>query len=203
MPAARQATLGFSVHTGWAAVVAIAGKMTEPEVVDRRRVELLDGDSANTDRFVYHKAAEMGLPAARKFVDSTTKQVHKATLAAIKAAVSKLSEEGLRVTRAAIIGGNSGAQGELEVILKSHSAIHTAEGELYRGAVATACHSLKLAIRPVSARELVAQAASGAGLKPASVEKYVADMKRAVGAPWAQDQKQAMMAAWAALGAKS
>jgi hypothetical protein len=49
--------VGCSVGTGWAVLVSIAAEgpdFAEPEVVDRRRVDLVPGP----DRFAYHLAAE-------------------------------------------------------------------------------------------------------------------------------------------------
>ncbi len=65
MAATRPAALGFSVHTGWAALVALSGPADAPQVVDRRRIELIDGPDADAARFLYHLASELDLPAAR------------------------------------------------------------------------------------------------------------------------------------------
>lgn len=37
-----EAALGFRAHSGWAAMVALAGALNAPLVVDRRRLELAD-----------------------------------------------------------------------------------------------------------------------------------------------------------------
>ncbi len=36
-----RATLGFRVHSGWAAAVALCGPLDAPVVVDRRRIQLV------------------------------------------------------------------------------------------------------------------------------------------------------------------
>jgi hypothetical protein len=83
--------------------------------------------------------------------------------------------------------------------MRSHAAIHAAEGQLYRQAIAVACRTLGLEIREVPARDAASVAARRVGLTEALLAKHVAGLKRAVGPPWGQDQKQAMFAAWAAL----
>ena len=36
------AALGLRAHSGWAALVVVAGPRSSPAVVDRRRIELID-----------------------------------------------------------------------------------------------------------------------------------------------------------------
>src|SRR5579864_8369790 len=60
MPADR-ATVGFKLHTGWGALVAVAGAPGNIRILLRRRLELMPPGEA-IPRFVYHEAAE--LPAA-------------------------------------------------------------------------------------------------------------------------------------------
>src|SRR5580704_6453830 len=129
MAAARQAALGFSVHTGWAAVVAVAGSLTTPEVVDRRKLDLIGGEGGDSARFVYHAASELELSAAKQLVIATTRAVSKSALTGLRAVVADLKERGLRVASAAIITGGSRPLGTLEATLRSHAAIHTAEGQ--------------------------------------------------------------------------
>jgi hypothetical protein len=174
----------------------------KPDVVERRRIELIDAED-DMARFVYHNAAELKFPAAKKLVSTTAKVVRKKTMTDLLAAVNELGRRGLRVTRAGVIGGAPRRLGELEAILRSHAAIHTAEGELYRGAIATACETLGLAVSWLDDDELTDLAAARLGMKAATIDAYVASMKRAVGPPWGLDQKRAMIAAWLVLGGES
>jgi hypothetical protein len=202
----QAAALGFSVHTGWASLVAVAGPLDGPQVVDRRRLALLDGPDADAGRFVYHLASELELPAAKKLVDRTTAAANKTTLAGLRAAAGELADRGYRIARAAVIGGGAGPTLTLESILRSHTAIHAAEGKLYRDAIAAACRALACKILEIPARQLGEATSKQTGLSPGRLEKHASAMKRLVGPPWGQDQKQAMLAAWAALadaGSKS
>src|SRR5512139_2773164 len=54
--ASPRAGFGFSVHTGWATLVAITGGF---EVVDRRRIDMVDGTDRRRPRFAYHAAREL------------------------------------------------------------------------------------------------------------------------------------------------
>src|SRR5690349_18385424 len=60
--------LGFRAHSGWAAVVAIAGPLGAPDVVDRSRIDLLDRTIPGAAQ-PYHAAAEMELKQAEKLID--------------------------------------------------------------------------------------------------------------------------------------
>jgi hypothetical protein len=199
MARSQRAALGFSVHTGWACLVAVTGDVEAPRVALRRRVELLDGPDANAARFVYHLASEQELSAAKKLVERTTRAVRKTTLEGLRRALGELSDRGMNVVQAAILVGSAGPSGTLESILRSHATIHSAEGALYREAIFDACESLGIAALAISSRELANVAAAATGRTSASMEKHSGEAKRSVGAPWGQDQKQAMLAAWAAL----
>jgi hypothetical protein len=98
---------------------------------------------------------------------------------------------GYQPVASAVIVGNQPFDNPLDQILKAHSLIHAAEGELYRHAIMSASEACGLAVTPVRARELEAP-----GLR-----KVLTDVGRRAGRPWAQDQKESLLAALVALGA--
>jgi hypothetical protein len=203
-PMTRQrqaAALGLSVHTGWASLVAVAGPLDAPAVVDRRRIELLDGPHADARRFVYHRARQLDLPSARRLVDRESAAIRAATLASLRDALAALSAQQLPCASAGIIANSEAPAGLLQRILQSHARIHAGEGQLYRGAIAAACDALKAKTILVPPSALVEAAAEAAGLPAAEVEKHLAAQRARLGPPWGQDQKDAMLAAWCALGA--
>src|SRR5260221_8560561 len=63
-----EAALGFRSHSGWAALVAVAGPAAEPSVVVRRRVEL----SRRTPRQPFHAAEGRPFAAAEALVRRST-----------------------------------------------------------------------------------------------------------------------------------
>jgi hypothetical protein len=198
MSATRDAALGFSVHTGWAAMVAIVGPLSKPEVVDRQRVQLIES-AEDMARFVYHNAAELDISAARRLVNTTCKSVRKATLTALLAAIQDLRRRGIQVTRAGVIGTAPGLPTTLEAILKSHAAIHAAEGNLYRGAITTACETLGLTVSYGTPDDMTRSTAARVRMTAGTLDAYISGLKKQVGPPWGLDQKQAMIAAWSAL----
>src|SRR5262249_6175684 len=65
--AMKRAGVGFREHTGWAAMVALGGRVHAPVVVARRRYELCEDD---LPRAVYHAARPLDLENAEKLVRS-------------------------------------------------------------------------------------------------------------------------------------
>ena len=186
----RRVALGFSVHTGWAAVVALGGGA----IVDRRRIEMMGDDRAHP-RFVYHNARELSLDAAKRSVKDAISESLTHAKAALKAAIQELEAKGHEVVAGGVIVGNKPVMESLETILASHSLIHSAEGELFRNAVRDACKGLKLPIVDIPAKQLETEAARVV----TDVEDYLEKMGRAAGRPWAKDQKDACLAATVAL----
>jgi hypothetical protein len=199
MAKSQIATLGFSVHTGWSSMVAVAGPPKSPAALASHRLALLDGENADERRFVYHRASEIDLPSARRLVERTTKEVHKVTLTSLRAALAGLANSGYRACRAAIVASGGKSLPKLEDTLRAHAAIHAAEGQLYRHAIDAACQSLGVEPWYVPARELGAIAAARIGMAKPALDEHLAAARAALGPPWGQDQKQAMLAAWTAL----
>jgi hypothetical protein len=68
MASRARAAIGFSVHTGWAAAVAVGGPAEAPEVLARARLELLREEDGVV-RFVFHSVEKKPLGEARAVVE--------------------------------------------------------------------------------------------------------------------------------------
>src|SRR6202166_5474157 len=83
------AALGFRVHSGWAALVAVAGPLAAPAVLARRRIELID-DASPGGAQPFHAARLLPLDAAQRLVasslDGATRMARGALAAAPRAA---------------------------------------------------------------------------------------------------------------------
>ena len=151
--------LGFAPHSGWAALVALGGTAQAPALILRERLEMADGALAGSKQ-PYHALENWPLPEAQR------------ALAHFEASATALATKGLRglVARARALGAEPGSAGildsagrsaaTLESILVSHALIHTADGEHFRAALASACEELGLAVTRVRARELPQRAAA-------------------------------------------
>jgi len=90
----------------------------------------------------------------------------------------------------------------LEEILESHALIHTADGELFREALADACAQCKLPLQRVKEKKLLAEATHSLGQTEPTLVKQLAELGQTFDAPWTQDEKLATLAAWLALSGK-
>ncbi|HXV63285.1 MAG TPA: hypothetical protein VEK15_21480, partial [Vicinamibacteria bacterium] len=77
MPARSEASVGFSIHTGWAAAVVVEGPLRAPRIVDRAR----------PPRGFGRYGRGTGLPTGRRDGERCRlKLVHEATRAAARRA---------------------------------------------------------------------------------------------------------------------
>jgi hypothetical protein len=176
--------LGFRVHSGWAALVAVAGSVREPEVLLRRRIEFADFENHQTVQ-PYHAAAEMALPKAEKFLARIAEEARELAQQAIRQAIEELKPR--RVACAATTLSSGRPTGSLEATLASHPAIHTAEGQFFRSVVRAACEDCGLHCHGHKEKELADQVAP------------ISDLGKLLGPPWQSDQKLAALAAWLVL----
>ena len=91
----------------------------------------------------------------------------------------------------------------LEATLDSHALIHSAEGELFREALAQAIKGSGLPVKGVREREAYEQGAGGLRLAGDKLRLRLSEMGRAMGVPWTQDQKLAALVAWLVLAGAS
>jgi hypothetical protein len=200
MAARQTAALGFSVHTGWAVLVAVSVPAPgEIALLDRRRIVMIPDTDREEPRFVYHAARELELHEAEQRVRSSSERARRNATEALDAAVKELGAAGRRIVASGVIGGGRTPASSLEAILKSHSLVHAAEGTLFREAVRAASESLELRTTEVPAKELTDRAARRLGLTPAKLETLLARVGREAGPPWAKDQRDACLAAVIAL----
>lgn len=195
---AAPAALGFRLHTGWAALVAVTGVPGKVEVLHRRRIELLPpGDSV--PRFVYHRAAELPPSQAAEFVQRAEAASQETARIAVKEILDHLRSPVLVVKAAGIPCGSRPVPKGLSAVLRSHPMIHTAEGALFQQAIVSACQGYGLTVISVRDREVWLNAASTWGLKEAELRRQVDGLRKSVGAPWTTDQKTATAFALLAL----
>ena len=199
MASRARAAIGFSVHTGWAAAVAVGGSAPVPEVLGRARLELMREEDG-VPVFVYHSVEKAGLAEAARMVKRAEEAVRRHAVEALQAFAADVAPGGL------VAAGLSAPAGkvpeELEAVLRSHALIHSAEGELFRGAVAWACEAMKVPVEWVPRKSLFARAAEAAGTTEVAVKQVVDGMREALGPPWGADQKEAMVLAWIALAGR-
>jgi hypothetical protein len=193
--AGSAAALGFRAHSGWAALVAVAGPAAEPAAVVRRRVEL----SRRTPRQPFHAAEGRAFAAAEDLVRRAEGEAADLAERAVREVVDELRAGG----HAAVAGGLLLAAGRplpgLREILASHALIHAAEGELFRDVLRRASRRCGLRLVEVGERELEDRAARSLRRPAKGVQARLAEWGKALGSPWTQDEKRAALVAWVAL----
>ena len=199
---ASHVALGFRAHSGWAAVVALAGPPRSPEVIDRRRIELVERGAPGGVQ-PYHAARNLDSRKAEQFIAGVIEAADRAALRAIDALTEKLSSKNKKIVSCGIVLASGRVLPSLDATLKSHALVHTAEGELYRSAIAHAAKRHGWKILGVKERELYEFAAKQLRIPTEKLRLRVAEMGRAVGSPWSADEKSATLVAWLSLLAAS
>jgi hypothetical protein len=191
MPRLNPAAIGLRVHSGWAMLVAVSGSMEAPVVLDRRRIVIADRAIRGSVQ-PFHEAKELGLAKAQGFLDRCAESSLGVARTEVRKAIVEL--RGYEVTRCGILLG-SGRRAGLEATLRSHAAIHTAEGEFFRDVLRRAVEDCGLEVKGVREKELFAVC----GVGELEMLRRLKAMGKALGAPWTQDEKFAALAGWMAL----
>jgi hypothetical protein len=195
--------LGFRAHSGWAAAIVLAGPVTSPQIIDRRRIELVEPGTPGGVQ-PYHAARELPLVQAGPFIQSVIAAADQAALLAVRFLAKQMGELHLKIKACGIVLASGRPLPSLEVTLRSHPMVHTAEGELYRAAIANAAKRCGWPCLRIPERELYQRASEEFRIPETSLKNRVTEMGQSVGSPWSADEKCATLVAWLALrGAKS
>jgi hypothetical protein len=188
------AVIGARVHSGWAALVAVAGEAVSPQVIDRRRIVMVDSTVMGASQ-PYHFAENLELPDAVQYLA----QCEASAAGLVSAALRKMTEElgfrGFQVACCAIVLAAGRPLPDLAAILASHALIHTAEGEFFRRALRQASEGQGIPVTGIRERDLEDRAKLQFGRAASRVEQSIAGLGRSLGPPWTQDQKTAALAA--------
>jgi hypothetical protein len=197
--AGRDAALGFRAHSGWAALVAVAGPVAAPEAVQRRRVELV----RSAPRQPFHAAEGLAFAEAEDLVRRATAEAAALAEAVVRDAVAQLRAAGHSPVAAGLLLAAGRPLRGLREILASHALIHAAEGELFRDVLRRASRACGLALVEAGERELEDRASLSLRRSPAEIRARLAEWGKALGSPWTQDEKRAALVAWLALSEAS
>ncbi len=197
----KQTAVGFRVHSGWTALVAVCLERGAPVILARQRVHLVETFTYEF-RQPYHTAEKMLLGQAREFISRMQAEARRLAYRAMRELESRTREQGVKLTRCGLLLASGRPLPNLEKILASHALIHTADGELFREAIVHASGGAGLAMCTVKERELLERAGQAFRMKSAALLQRVTELGRPLGSPWTQDEKFATLAAWLALASK-
>jgi len=178
---------GFNAHSGWAALVVVGRRGREYVLSGRRRVELVDEPWAKQP---YHAAEGLATEEARSTVDRGIEAGRRIALTEMRAAVALERSRGNTVRACAVLVGSPMPDWTTDEILAVHFRMHKAEGVLFRDVLLRASRACRLRTVEVPLASLP---------KHARLTKQVTALGKIAGPPWGKDQKDAALAALAAL----
>lgn len=188
--------LGLKARTGRAVLVAVAGDVCDPQLVERSQIHLLpDGAWAP-----YHAAQGLEPTEARRSVKRNVAAAHRLATNGIRAAVRRFAAAGHEVCGCAVLVGAGMPSWTTDEILAVHVRMHQAEGELFRSVLVEGVRACELRLTTLPDKSALNDAAAMLGLTRARLDAGLARLGKAAGPPWGKDQKEAAAAALAALG---
>lgn len=180
--------LGLKAHSGWAALVCIGSSRDGLQIVDRRRIELVDPGEIWA-KMPYHAAEELKGDAARSLVARGVESAHRVAAREMCDVVAHLRQGQHDVVACAVLSPDPMPKWSTEEILAVHFRMHKAEGVLFPAALCRAAQACGLELLSVREKQLDID----------SFAPTVAALGKSAGPPWGKDQKTAAVAAMLAL----
>jgi hypothetical protein len=189
----KDAAFGIRVHSGWAVLVCMSGDLTAPEIVDRRRIVVVEPTMEGAKQ-PYHFAETLPLEEAERYLRKCAEVSQRLAVQAIREMLDGVTARKYRVLACAMLLASGRALPSLQKILASHALVHTAEGEFFRKVVREACEHCGIPVVGFRERELDEHADAAFGKAAARVRQRISDLRSTVGSPWTQDEKTAALA---------
>jgi hypothetical protein len=186
---------GLKARTGSAALIALAGDVHEPQLVERSRIRLLpDGAWAP-----YHAAEGLDPADARESVRRSIASAHSLAASGLREAARRCAAAGHEVCGCAVLVGTGMPNWSTDEILAVHVRMHKAEGELFRDVLVAGARACGLELTTLPDKSGLDAAATMLGLTRTSLDATLAALGKRVGPPWDKHQKEAAAAAIVAL----
>jgi len=190
---------GMKAHSGWAALVVLGTRNGELQVVDRRRMELIEKEDASWAKQPYHAAERLNAGDARDLVGRGLETARRIAVREMGTAVKRAREAGHEVAGCAVLVVDPMPDWTVDEILAVHFRMHKAEGALFRDALARAAGACGLRVLGIPEKQLDEQAERTLASSANNLRKTIALLGKSVGPPWGKDQKDASLAAMIAL----
>ena len=194
----KPAALGFRVHSGWTALVAVSLENGSPRILLRGRPHLVKSFNPQF-RQPYHAAEKKPLAEAEAFIARVEAEAGELAGQAFDAARRELNEQGYELDRWALLLAAGRPLPELARILASHALIHTADGELFRKALLGAGEARGVKAFTLKENALLETASQSLRIPADELRHRMTALGSGLGPPWSQDEKYSALAAWLAL----
>jgi len=187
---------GVADHSGWAIFVSVSAKDGSPEVVDRRRVELIEPGLPKQP--YEHETAGMNADEAERLVQEVRESAAHCAERALSRLRSSLGRESVSIAlRAAPLSRLP------ESVAEAHASWHIlmrADAMLYHDALCTAAASLGIEVATFPRGEERREAADAMATTTERLDLFLNGLRASLGPPWQQDHQAAAARAIATLG---
>jgi len=190
---AERAAAGFTVKSGWACAVLIAGTRSNPRLIDSRRVEISDPEIPDAKQ-PYHA----GFGTARDAGDEL-----KRLVASVKSygrkSVSALIREYHKTTTVAAAGVVAGSLIDPKTIGNDHIRIHAMEGQLFREVLIDGAERSGVTCSVWRERDLYGIAEKQLKVAETVLRRKLTALGEGASDGWRAEHKVAALAAWMVL----
>lgn len=197
----KNTAIGVRMHSGWGVVVCISGSSSAPEIVDRRRIVIIEPAMAGSKQ-PFHFVQSLGLEEAERHIQKCAAVSQRLAVKAISEVLDAATARNYRMVGCAMLLASGRALPSLSKILASHALVHTAEGEFFRKAVREACEQCCVPVVGIRERELDDRVDLTFGKTAARLRQHISNLGKTVGSPWTRDEKTAALAGLIVCAAK-
>jgi hypothetical protein len=190
----QPAAIGIRPHSGWAALVVVAGRPGAIQVVDRIRA-VITAPNIKGAAQPYHFAQGQNLADAERYLAECAAASEQLAGKVLRETIREARSLKKDVRSCAILLAAGRTLPPLPKILGSHPLIHTAEGEFFRQSFRRAGETLGIEVTGVRERDLDECTHKVFGTKADSIKREIAGLGSSLGPPWTSDQKNACLAA--------
>ena len=190
--------LGFKAHSGWASLIVVAASGENVEIIDRRRIELIE-EGELWAKQPYHAAEELESKEAHLVVKKGVASAQRVADRRIKEIVRRYAQSEYEMKACGVLIPEPMPDWSTDEILSVHFRMHKAEGVLFPAALCRAAEKnglMNVAIPEKQLDELASKALRKSG---SEIAKMLAAIGKAIGPPWTKDQKLATIAAMIAM----
>jgi hypothetical protein len=170
------------MHSGWGVLVCISGNVSAPEIIDRRRIAVVE-PTMEGGKQPYHFAATLPLEEAECHLQRYAAVSERLALEAIREMLDAVTARNYRVVGCVMLLASGHALPALPNILVSHALVHTAEKEFFRKVAREACERCRIPVVGFRERELDEHANATFGRAAAGVRRRISDLRSPVGSP--------------------
>ena len=190
----KNAALGFTVKSGWACAVLLAGSADAPEVVDCRRIELSDPDIPES-RQPHHDGFGTARAEGRELTRLVT-SVERFGRESVDVLLGEYQKGGHRLRGVGVVVGSLIDPAKLG---NSHVRIHALEGQLFRRVIEDGAQRSKLKYSIWRERDLYGVAAGSLRRPEPGIRTTLTALGKGVDGSWRAEHKAAALAAWLVL----